>query len=216
MVLAAASGGGTLWWAQQPTAGGLSRLRARLPGQGVPASRPASPGRSSGSGTATRRLTCAAAALSIVLVVPGPLGWLGGVAAAVGLGRWLAGVPGRGELAADAAVRRQLPLALTLMAAALSSGATVPAAVGLAARGSGAELRALLLEVAASLALGAQPAEAWSTVAAGAGRPTAGSTRGAVGVERSRDGAGLSRPQRAAALQPPRSKRRWRSSGPVC
>jgi Flp pilus assembly protein TadB len=84
------------------------------------------------------------------------------LASAVAVDRWLAGQATRLQRAGSSGLRRQLPEALELMAAALSAGATTPVAVVLAAQGVGAPLRGPLLEVATSLRLGAGPEEAWS------------------------------------------------------
>jgi pilus assembly protein TadC len=124
------------------------------------AGRPAVPGVS----RRVRRLAAGAAALAVLVSLGGLSGLALSALLALALDRWLARLPGRATVAASLAARRQLPLALDLMAAALSGGATTSAAVVLAAEGSGSPLRRVLLDVAASLRLGAGPDEAWRPV----------------------------------------------------
>ena len=108
-----------------------------------------------------RRVVAGFAGLAVLVVSPGlPALVLGGLVA-VGLERWFAGLPDRTAVALTAASRRQLPLALELMAAALAAGTPTDAAVVLAARGAGPPVDRLLHEVAASLRLGAGAEEAW-------------------------------------------------------
>jgi Flp pilus assembly protein TadB len=125
------------------------------------AGRPRTATTRSGMTAATRRLAVGCSVITVLLLVPAPLGWLLAGPAAAGLNAWLVRQPSRGELEAVGRVRRQLPLALELMAAALSSGATTSAAVALAARGCGPPISLPLREVEASLELGAAPDEAW-------------------------------------------------------
>jgi Flp pilus assembly protein TadB len=113
-----------------------------------------------------RRLAAGCLAIVVLLLVPAPLGWLLAGPAAAGLDGWLARQPSRAEIAAAGRMRRQLPLALELMAAALTSGATTSAAVALSARACGSPISRPLLEVEASLELGAAPDEAWRPVLA--------------------------------------------------
>lgn len=108
-----------------------------------------------------RRWTAAAAGGATVLLVPGATGWALGIAAAVGLDHWLGGLPDRAAVASADQARRQLPLALELLAAALAAGATTTAAVALAGEGVGLPLGRQLAEVGASLRLGAAAQEAW-------------------------------------------------------
>jgi Flp pilus assembly protein TadB len=100
----------------------------------------------------------------VLLVLPAPLDWLVAAPTAVALDAWLVRQPGRAELAAAGRVQRQLPLALELMAAALTSGATTPAAVAVAARACGPPIDRPLREVGSALELGAAPDEAWRPV----------------------------------------------------
>jgi Flp pilus assembly protein TadB len=115
-----------------------------------------------------RRVAAGCSAIAVLLLVPAPFGWLLAGPAAAGLDGWLARQPGRAEIAAAARMRRQLPLALELMAAALTSGATTSAAVALSARACGSPISRPLQEVQASLELGAAPDEAWRPVLASA------------------------------------------------
>jgi Flp pilus assembly protein TadB len=108
-----------------------------------------------------RRVAAGSCAVLVLLVLPSPFSWLLSAAAAAGLDAWLVRQPGRADVAAADSVHRQLPLALELMAAALSAGSTVSAALLLAAAGCGPPLNGPFQEVAASLGLGAAPEEAW-------------------------------------------------------
>ena len=63
-----------------------------------------------------------------------------------------------------ARIRRQLPMALELLAAGLSTGATTSAAVALAATGCGPPISWPLSEVESALLLGASVDEAWRPV----------------------------------------------------
>jgi Flp pilus assembly protein TadB len=146
--------------------GAAGRAVAALPGFASQSrtARPDRAGPRSGLSAATRRLAVGCSVVAVLLLVPTPLGWLLAAAAAGALNAWLVRQPGRAQLAAEARVRRQLPLALELMAAALTSGATTSVAVSLAARGCGPPISRPLNEVAASLGLGAAPDEAWRPV----------------------------------------------------
>jgi Flp pilus assembly protein TadB len=112
----------------------------------------------------TRRLAVGCSLIAVLLLVPAPLGWLVAGPVAVALDAWLVRQPGRAELAAAGRAQRQLPLALDLMAAALTSGATLPASVALAARACGPPIDRPLRQVESALELGAAPDEAWRTV----------------------------------------------------
>lgn len=97
----------------------------------------------------------------MAVVVPSWWGFVVGVLTVGALDRWLGALPDRASVAAGRAAQRQLPLALELMAAALSAGAPTGTAVVLAAQGAGPPLSRQLLEVASSLRLGAGADEAW-------------------------------------------------------
>jgi Flp pilus assembly protein TadB len=140
-----------------PVAIGLANLRDGAHAQGR---RPRGSSRP-GVSLRARRLAAGSCAVLVLLVLPAPYGWLLAAAAAAGLDAWLARQPGRAEAVAAGAVRRQLPLALELMAAALSAGSTPSAALLLAADGCGPPISAPFHEAAASLGLGAAPEEAW-------------------------------------------------------
>jgi pilus assembly protein TadC len=95
------------------------------------------------------------------VTVAGPSGWLLAAGVGIAVHRWLSGRSSRADNDRAVALRRDLPLALDLMAAALVSGATTPAALALAAQGTGAPVATALHEVATSIQLGADPEEAW-------------------------------------------------------
>lgn len=102
---------------------------------------------------------CAGGAVAVVLA-----SWWALVVAvlvAAALDHWLAGLPDRAGVAGLAQAQRQLPLALELMAGALSAGAPTVTAVVLAGKGVGPPLSRQLLAVASSLRLGAGADEAW-------------------------------------------------------
>jgi Flp pilus assembly protein TadB len=118
----------------------------------------------SGISPTTRRVAVGCSLIAVLLLLPGLLGWLLAGPAAVALDAWLVRQPGRAELAAAGRVQRQLPLALDLIAAGLTSGATIPASVALAARACGPPIDRPLREVESALDLGAAPDEAWRPV----------------------------------------------------
>jgi Flp pilus assembly protein TadB len=97
----------------------------------------------------------------VVSVLPGVLGVVLAVPLTVACHRWFVRLPSRDRRARAAAARRQLPLVLELVAAALYAGATPATAVALAADASGQAVTSVLREVAAGLRLGAPAAEAW-------------------------------------------------------
>ena len=106
-------------------------------------------------------MTALGAGLAVLVIAPTLGGLVAAALASATLDRWLARLPDRVTVAAGAQSRRQLPLALELMAAALSAGATTTGAVVLAATATGPPLSRPLLEVATSLRLGAGAEEAW-------------------------------------------------------
>jgi Flp pilus assembly protein TadB len=113
------------------------------------------------AGAKGRRSAAIAAGLAVAIVVPSWWGLLGAGLTAGALDHWLGGLPDRASLAVVHESQRQLPLALELVAAALLAGAPQERAVVLAAQGVGDPLARPLLEVAASLRLGASADEAW-------------------------------------------------------
>ncbi len=162
--LAATAGLSTCVWMRQP-APALRRLRSDAVGSAAPRPvRDAPPG-AAGAGwlasTRGRRTTAALAGGAALFLVPHWWGLFFAAGVAAGLDRWFARLPDRSTLAGQREASRQLPLALDLMAAALSAGATVDAAVALAARATGPPLGAVLQGVAASLRLGGSSDEAW-------------------------------------------------------
>jgi pilus assembly protein TadC len=118
------------------------------------------------------RLAAALGGFAVALFVGGLVGLAVGVAVAVVMERFL-----RRLEPAEARARRlrevaDLPLAADLMAAGLRAGAPVDHAAASVAEAIGGPLGERLVRVARSLRLGAEPAEAWSHIAAvaGAGR----------------------------------------------
>lgn len=85
-----------------------------------------------------------------------------GLVAGVACGRWAAGQPTAAERAEQAWVNADLPFAVDLLAAALRSGSTPEAAVGLVGSALDGPLGERLTRVGRSLRLGATPREAWS------------------------------------------------------
>lgn len=152
----------------RPAVGLVLRAVAQSPTGSRVALGPRGTRESSAMSPTLRRLAAGCAAIAVLLLVPAPFGWLFAGPAAVGLDGWLARQPGRTQIAAAARMRRQLPLALELMAAALTSGATTSAAVALSARACGPPISRPLQEVQTSLELGASPDEAWRPVLANA------------------------------------------------
>jgi pilus assembly protein TadC len=144
---AAASGAAWLWY---PSVGAARR---RLPSAAPPRRRELSPD-----------LLAAGVALSVFVVLGGVLGALGGVAVGVAVRRYL--VRQRDSAMTDERARRalQLPLALEVLAACLSVGATQLAALDAVARGMGGSLRDDLACVAGAMRVGADASEAWSLI----------------------------------------------------
>ncbi len=121
-------------------------------------------GRDSELSATARRLAVVAAAIATGVTLSGPIGWVLAAVVGVGVHVWISRRGDRVAAARAAALRRSLPLALDLIAAALSSGTTVGAAVELAAQGVGQPLDRVLVEVVTALRLGAGPDEAWRGV----------------------------------------------------
>ena len=199
-VIAAATVAAAVWSCQSPAAAaGVGSVwpatdESRTPGG--PAADPGSIASWTHSASA-RRATAALAALAALVTLSGPLGWALSLATAAAVERWLSTLPTRVVVAESAALRRQLPMSLELMGAALLSGATTVAAVELAADGAGAALSQRLTKVAASLRLGATAEEAW--------RPTldddALAPLGRVGIRSAMSGAAMAGAVRELAVR---------------
>lgn len=123
-------------------------------------------------------VACALGGAGVAVLVGLPLGPVLGVGAALGGPVLL----GRLEPAAARRDREhlvaQLPLALDLLAACLSGGASLPAAAAALARAVPGVLRARLMAVSHALAVGTAPADAWQLLG-GSSRddPLAGTAR---------------------------------------
>lgn len=112
-----------------------------------------------------RVLASAAAAAGVLVLVPLP--W--SLAAALGVWwmvpRMLGRLESRSERGDREALARQAPAIADLLAATLASGAPLTDAVGAVGRAMGEPASTRLASVEAALRLGADPVEAWRTVA---------------------------------------------------
>lgn len=162
MVFVVSLAGSVAVWTSSPAA---SLARLRVPCRKGPERRTwllARPG----AATPQRRLLAGlGVAVSIWLVLVSwwsvPAGLLAGAVVAIGLGHVT------GESPAQRMLRRQLPEALELLAAAIEAGAPVSRAVSVVASASPAPTRELLGRVTSHLELGRSAADVWNEVADG-------------------------------------------------
>jgi Flp pilus assembly protein TadB len=162
LLMSSVLAGALAWCGQGDSARELAVLRAVVP------SRSSSPraherAQHDGLSPVVRRTAVACAAVLVLVLLPDLWGCLVAGVAGFALDAWLARQPNRAQVAAADRLRRQLPLALELVSAALVSGATTATALELAADGCGPPISGPLREVAVSLRLGAGPDEAWRT-----------------------------------------------------
>jgi Flp pilus assembly protein TadB len=111
-----------------------------------------------------RRLVAVGAGLGAVVLVGGPMGWVMGAAIGYGVHRWLDTRGSRHDQRLGTQRVLLMPLALDLMSACLVIGASQQQALALVSKTLPGSLRQDLSSVAAALALGAAPDEAWSLV----------------------------------------------------
>jgi Flp pilus assembly protein TadB len=147
-------------------AAALATSGARLPRAPSPVAATAGGGDGDGWLVRGRMLWCLLAGAGAVVVVGGPLGWLGAPVAAVGC--WVA--IGRAESPAlvreRAAVRADLPALVRLLAAALATGSAPEEALVAVAAALPGPAAQRLAPVAARLRLGMEPGEAWRALTA--------------------------------------------------
>lgn len=113
------------------------------------------------------QLACATAGLALVLLVSAPAGLVLGFAVGVGGPQVLRRLEPRQARQDAAQLARELPLALDLLAACLSGGAALATSARAVAEATPGPCGRRFGQVAAALAVGSTPAEAWSALAAG-------------------------------------------------
>lgn len=111
-----------------------------------------------------RRLLAGGAALAVGLLIGGGAGLVAGAAVAVGGDRLLRRSVPDDEVAARAALRRDLPGACDLLGVCLAAGVPVAGALGAVGESVSGPLGAELRTVAAFYRLGAEPRRAWADV----------------------------------------------------
>lgn len=146
---------------------GRGRARGRARGQAAPHGPPA------GSRVAALGPTsaCALAAVGLALVVPAPAGLVLGAAVLLIGPRSLAGLEPRSARQEAVQLAQDLPLALDLLAACLSGGASLDPALRAVCSALPGPCGSRFGQVAAALALGSPAAEAWAAL--GTGSPVA-------------------------------------------
>lgn len=110
-------------------------------------------------------LLAGGAGLALFALVGGLPGSAAGLGAAVAVSRWWRGRASRAS-ADDSGTSRQLPLAGDLLAACLAAGAGPQDAAEAVGRSLGGPFGERLMQVAAELRLGGEPATAWGRLAA--------------------------------------------------
>jgi pilus assembly protein TadC len=164
-VALAAVAAGCAVWAALSTSAATRRLRsldAPASGRGRPhtiaAPRPA---RIDANSPATRAVVAVGAGGVVVVLVGGWVGFVVGVLTAAGMHRFLRGLESAGDRRRSAAIVAALPMGATLLAACLRAGRPVEPSVAAVGGAIGGPLGEEFVHVAASLALGAPPAQAW-------------------------------------------------------
>jgi len=109
----------------------------------------------------TRAVVSVGAACVVVVLVGGWVGVVVGALTCVGMSRFLRGLESAVDRRRAAAIVAALPMGATLLAACLRAGRPVEPSVAAVGTALGGPLGGELVHVAASLALGAAPAEAW-------------------------------------------------------
>ena len=135
------------WWL--PAGSVRGRLCIRRPTK-VPASR--------------RSLLAVGAGLSALIVVDGPTGVLMGAGLAIGLHRWMSKQGSRDDRARLAKRALALPVALDVLAACFTVGASQQQGLDAVASSIGGSLGDDLRAVSRALSVGADTAEAWALV----------------------------------------------------
>ncbi len=153
IALAAMLAGLAAWLLTPPAAD--ARVRRLFPG----------PERSNALSPQARfRLAGAALGIGVTVLVGQPMGVVLGIAAAVGAPLVMARIATRADVAEQAAMERQVPDAVDLLAATLASGAPIGIAIRAVSDAQPRPLKERLAKVAAALELGADPDQAWQAV----------------------------------------------------
>ena len=142
------------------------RLRSvvprRSPGAGLPAGRGVRPARPRLAGPSG---ACLLAGAAVAVLVPPPLGLVLGVVLVLGGPRLLGRLEPRAAREQRERLERDLPLLLELLSACLAGGAPLSAAAEAVGPAVGGPAGARLSAVAAALAVGTLPAQAWQSLA---------------------------------------------------
>jgi pilus assembly protein TadC len=109
----------------------------------------------------TRAVVCVAAGCVVVVVIGGWPGLVVGALTGAAMSRFLRGLESAHDRRRAAAIVAALPMGATLLAACLRAGRPVEPSVAAVGAALGGPLGDEFVHVAASLALGAAPAEAW-------------------------------------------------------
>ena len=112
------------------------------------------------------QVACVVAGLALALLLTAPAGFVLGLAVGVGGPRVLRQLEPRQLRQEAAQLARDLPLALDLLAACLSGGAALATSVRAVADAVPGPCGRRFGQVAAAIAVGSSPAEAWSALAA--------------------------------------------------
>lgn len=188
------------------------------PGPGVRL-RPPPPGRppTGGAGAARRRRVLTSGAIGAsALGLVGGLGWWGvPVAAAIGAGSYVAlgGLDDAAGARRRAEVVARLPQACDLLAVCLESGLPLRRSVEVIAEALGGPLAELLGEVAATVRLGAEEAQAWTELGAtepalaALGREVARTVGSGMALSRSLRSLGMEARRAAASAAEVRARR---------
>ena len=148
-------------WLWRPRSrGGTGRL---VPGR--PAVPRSSPGGSFVEAPVPRTCLCVAAASFLGWFTMGTIGAAAGVAAGVGLSVWVGRLEPAAVTRAREEIRRDLPLAVDLLAACSSVGRSVQESLPAVSHAVGGALGARLDEIVTRLSLGADPAAEWARLA---------------------------------------------------
>lgn len=153
-----------VWWLVPAKSGRvLQRLASPERAETLAASRPRVPWIES---RPHRAVICALACSAFAWALGGPWLALVGGAGGLGLSWWLGGLEAPSVVKVREEIRRDLPLAVDLLAACSLAGRPVEQSLELVSRSVGGALRARLRPTIARLTLGADPVPEWRRLAA--------------------------------------------------